>query len=119
MRSNAIWDERGVVAVRIHTIADFNRQTATAGPNPLDLLGVHVEVKGDSKLVRLIERSTSSENWSYSSDFTRVLPKWVYGSIPSAGSHPLSEFFSIYNWTPNGYAQIGSWIESAAATAGR
>ena len=114
----AIWDERGLLAVRVHTIADFNRQTTTAGANPLDLLGVHVEEKGEAKFVRLIEWSSTSANWSYSSDFTKVLPKWAYGRIPSAGSHALSDFFPIYNWHPDGYTQIGAWIESAATKAG-
>jgi MTH538 TIR-like domain (DUF1863) len=115
----AIWDERGVLAVRIHTIADFSGRTAAAGPNPLDLLGVYVMEKEGSQFVYLIERPNSSANWSYSSDFGKVLPKWVYGRIPTAGTHALSEFFTIYNWASDGYKNIGDWIESAATRAGR
>jgi len=114
-----IWDERGVLAVRIHTISHFTTGTTTAGPNPLDLLGVFVESSGQDKFVRLIERASSTAKWSYSSDFTKVLPKWAYGSIPSAGSHALSEFFPIYDWSSGGYNRIGSWIETAASKAGR
>jgi MTH538 TIR-like domain (DUF1863) len=38
-----IWDQRGILAVRIHTISHFTKGTTIAGSNPLDLLGVHVE----------------------------------------------------------------------------
>ena len=114
-----IWDERGILAVRIHTISHFTTGTTTAGPNPLDLLGVHVEVSAQSKSVRLIERVSTTAKWTYSSDFTKVLPKWAYGSTPSAGSHALSEFFPVYDWASDGYKNIGSWIELAATKAGR
>lgn len=114
-----VWDGRGILAVRIHTISHFTKGTTTAGTNPLDLLGVHVEAKTDGKSVRLIERASTTASWSYSSDFTKVLPKWAYGNIPAAGSHTLSEFFSIYDWASEGYKNIGSWIEAAAVKAGR
>jgi hypothetical protein len=114
-----IWDERGILGVRIHTISHFTSGTTIAGPNPLDLLGIHVEVAGTGKSVRLIERTSSTANWVYSSDFTKVLAKWPYGSIPAAGSHALSNFFSIYDWAADGYNKIGTWIESAATQAGR
>jgi hypothetical protein len=114
-----VWDKRGILAVRIHTISHFTKGTTAAGPNPLDLLGIYVQTTSTGKSVRLIERTSSFASWTYSSDFTKVLPTWVYGSIPSAGSYALSEFFPIYDWAPSGYKNIGSWIESAAAKAGR
>ena len=114
-----VWDARGILAVRIHTISHFTKGTTTAGVNPLALLGVHVEATTTGKSVRLIERTSPSASWVYSSDLTKVLPKWVYGDIPSVGSHPLSEFFTVYDWAPDGYKNIGSWIESAATQAGR
>lgn len=115
----AIWDKRGLLAVRIHTINHFSTGQATAGPNPFDLLGVYVEEKDSVKSMYLIERSSTSDKWSYSSDFRKVLPTWAYGSLPTAGSHALSSFFPIYNWDPVGYKNIGTWIEAAATKAGR
>lgn len=115
----AIWDERGLLAVRIHTISHFTTGVSKAGPNPLDLLGIYVEIKEGGKYVYLVERTSTSDKWSYSSDFRKVLPKWAYGNIPSPGTHALSSFFPVYDWQPNGYKNIGSWIESAATKAGR
>lgn len=114
-----IWDQRGLLAVRIHTIRNWEQQTTTAGPNPLDLLGVYVESTATGKSVKLIERQAVGSNWSYASDFTRVLPKWPYGAIPQPGSHALSSLFQIYDWSSNGHANIGTWIEKAAQQAGR
>lgn len=115
----AIWDMRGLLAVRIHTINHFTTGTTTAGPNPFDLLGVYVEENGTSKAMYLIERSSITEGWSYSSDFKKFLPKWAYGDIPAPGSYALSSFFPIYNWDPDGYKNIGTWIEAAATKARR
>lgn len=114
-----IWDERGLLAVRIHTIRNFQQQITTAGANPLDLLGVHVESTSTGKSVKLIERQAVGQNWQYAADFTRSLPKWPYGAIPQIGSHALSSLFSIYDWSTNGHANIGAWIEKAAQQAGR
>ncbi|MGY3558469.1 hypothetical protein ACVWXP_001738 [Bradyrhizobium sp. USDA 4463] len=115
-----LWDERGILAVRIHTINHFTSGPTTAGPNPLDLLGVYVEQNSSGgKSVYLIERDTTTSGWTYSSDFTKVLPKWPYGNIPATGSHALSSIFSIYDWASAGYNNIGNWIEAAAAKAGR
>lgn len=115
----AIWDERGLMAVRVHSINNFDVKPSVAGPNPFDLLGVYVEKQGEGRSVRLIERWGISEQWSYSSDFVDVLPKWVYGRIPGPGSHALSEVFPVYDWASGGYANIGAWIDDAATQAGR
>ena len=114
-----IWDERGLLAVRINGIAGWDRRTAVAGPNPFDLLGISVTENGGAKSVRFIERQTASAQWTFSSDFPKTLPKWRYGSIPAAGSHTLSSLFPIHDWNNNGYSQVGNWIETAAIKAGR
>lgn len=112
----AIWDARGLLAVRIHTIKDFDQKSTMAGLNPFDVLGVYAK----ENRMYLIERSSTSGNWSYSSDFSRVVPKFPYRSnLPATGTHALSEFFSIYSWSADGHKNIGSWIEAAATQAGR
>jgi hypothetical protein len=84
--------------------------------NPFDALGVYVE----ENRMYIIERSSTSDRWSYSSDFSKVIPKFPYQSrLPAAGAHALSEFFTLYNWSPSGHEKIGSWIEAAATQAGR
>jgi hypothetical protein len=111
-----IWDGRGIFGIRIHTIADFNRKTALAGPNPFDLLGVFV----DDKKMYFTERATVSDKWSYTTDFGKqVLPKWAYGALPSNGTHPLSKFFLLNSWSPTAHNDIGDWIEAAAKNANR
>lgn len=113
----AIWDGRGLMAIRIHTIAGLDKKTTTAGTNPLDVLGVHVE----DKKMYLTERQTTGAQWTYSSDFNKqVIPKWPYQScLPAPGTHALSELFSIYDWSSAGHEKIGGWIEAAAVKAGR
>ena len=111
-----VWEAKGLLAIRIHTIKDFDQNTTSSGVNPFDVLGVYVE----EKRMKLIERPSTSENWCYSADFVNVIPKWPYGSaLPAPGSHSLSEFFPIYNWSSDAHKDIGSWIESAASRAGR
>lgn len=111
-----IWDARGLMAVRIHTIADFDKKTSTMGVNPFDVLGIYVS----EKKAYLVERASTSEKWTYSSDFSKDLPKWVYGDkLPTDGVHALSEFFPIYSWSSTAHEKIGGWIESAATQAKR
>jgi hypothetical protein len=111
-----VWEAKGLLAVRIHMIKDFNQNTTASGVNPFDVLGVYVE----DKRMKLIARSSTSEKWYYSSDFVNVIPKWPYGSgLPPAGTHALSKFFPIYNWSSDAHKNIGSWIESAAFKASR
>jgi hypothetical protein len=111
-----IWDERGIFGIRIHTIADLNQKTTTAGPNPFDLLGVYVA----EKKMYFAERASVSDKWTYTTDFGKqMLPKWAYGAIPSNGIYPLSNFFSLRSWSSNAHNEIGGWIETAAKQASR
>jgi hypothetical protein len=115
-----IWDERGLLAMRIHTIKDFSQSTTAAGTNPFDLLGIHVQgASNGGKSVYLIERPTVNDKWSYAGDISKTLPKWAYGSIPAPGSYPLSQFFAIYDWASLGHQNNGTWIEAAAKQANR
>jgi len=113
----ALWEGKGLLAVRIHTIKNFDQKTTIAGVNPFDVLGVYV----DENKMYLIERSATTDKWSYSADFSKVIPKFPYQkSLPASGTpHALSKFFSIYSWSPDGHKNIGSWIETAATQAGR
>jgi hypothetical protein len=113
----ALWDGRGMLGIRIHTIQDLNQKTSLAGTSPFDVLGIYVT---DNK-VYLTERLSISDPWTYTFDFAQqMLPKWPYGNaLPVAGTHALSEFFPLYDWSSTAYSMIGGWIESAALRAGR
>lgn len=111
-----IWDERGIFGIRIHSIADLNQKTSSAGPSPFDLLGVYV----DEKKMYFTERASMSDKWTYTTDFGKqMLPKWRYGAIPSNGTHPLSNFFTLKSWSLTAHNEIGGWIEDAGKKAGR
>ena len=114
----ALFDSRGLLGIRIHTIGGFDKQPSAEGPNPFDLLGVYVK----EKKMYVIERPSSSDGWSYTADFgQKVLPKWPYqGTLPSDGSHDsLSKFFTLRDWSASAHSLIGDWIESAATQARR
>jgi len=113
----ALWDGRGLVGVRIHTIGDWDKQPSKAGVSPFDLLGVYI--KGNQ--MKLIERPSVSDGWSYTVDFgEKILPKWPYQrTLPSEGNHSLSEFFKLHNWSADAHSGIGGWLEAAAVQAGR
>ena len=111
-----VWDGRGLLGVRIHSIANLQRMTAEAGPNPFDLMGVYV----NDKKMYFTERNSVSDKWTYTQDFGKeMLPKWAYGSLPSNGTHSLSNFFPLESWSPTAHANIGDWIEAAAKKAKR
>jgi MTH538 TIR-like domain (DUF1863) len=113
----ALFDGRGLMGIRIHTIGGFNKQPCAAGPNPFDLLGVYV----NEKKMHVVERQSITDRWSYTTDFQqRVLPKWPYQrTLPDDGTHALSKFFTMREWSGSAHSLIGDWIESAAIQAGR
>lgn len=113
----AIWECKGLLAVRIHTIANLSSQTAIAGSNPFDLIGVY-NYQGR---LYLAERQSIYHTWENSADFQNALSSFPYATISSGNSQvtSLSTFLRTHNWADNGYGSIGNWIESAAQQAGR
>jgi hypothetical protein len=112
-----LMDARGIVGVRIHTIADFNRNVARVGPNAFDVLGVYSK----DGAVYVVERSADGTKWQYTTDFGRTaLPNWPYTrELPSEGTWPLSKYFQVHQWANGGHSNIGTWVEAAATQAGR
>lgn len=110
-------DSRGIVGVRVHAIADFNRRVAQAGPNPFDVLGVYSK----DGSVYLVERSADGTKWQYTNDFgQKPLQQWPYTpKLPQEGTSPLSKFFKVHQWADEGHSNIGDWVEAAAKEAGR
>lgn len=113
----AIWDARGLMGIRIHSIEDWQGRRSSVGENPFELIGVFTK---DQKM-RLIQRASENSEWTYTNDFGQdVIPKWPYAAnLPPEGCTPLSQFFAIHNWSSNAHNWIGDWIEVAARQAGR
>lgn len=112
----ALFDGRGLVGVRIHSIADFDGKTVTPGDNPFKLLGVYRK----DNMLQVVERKTVYDKWTYTSDFGKQqLEDWPYTTtLLPTGCTALSEYFSIHNWTSTSHERIEGWIESAAIQAG-
>lgn len=110
-------DARGVVGVRVNTIADFKGNPTSPGSNPFELLGVYR--KGDEMFV--VERPSVNGGWHFSSDFDKTpLTHWPYtDALPPEGTTPLSKFFAVHQWANDGHTNIGTWVETAAKHAGR
>ncbi len=105
----------GILAVDIHDIQDFQRQTTVAGPNPLD----HLAFKIDGDRLRFFEKMGESEWREYTDAPSMPLAAVVY-DLGDKTYHTFSTLFSFYGWNANsGYSNIGAWIESAARQAGR
>jgi len=115
-----VWEGKGLLAVRIHRIKNWEQKQSVAGDSPFHVLGVYVKDNGASKSMYLVERPSTSDRWTYSADFSKVIPKFPYrNTLPAEGTYALSEFFQIYDWASDGYEKIGTWIERAATQAGR
>lgn len=112
----ALCDSRGLMGVRVHSIADFDGKTVAAGDNPFDLLGVYRK----DDVLQVIERKTLNDKWAYTSDFGKQkLETWPYSpNLPPPGSTALSQFFTIHSWTNTPHEKIERWIEAAARQAG-
>lgn len=112
----ALFDARGLMGIRIHLIANFDKETAEPGDNPFDLLGVY---RKDDTL-QVVERKTVNDKWAYTSDFGKLaLATWPYSpKLPPSGCTALSQFFSVHSWTNTPHERIEEWIEAAATQAG-
>jgi hypothetical protein len=103
----------GLLAVRIHSIADLNKRTSTAGSNPFDDLAFSV----DGDRVRFREYMTSG--WKPARDVGSIALNEVAYDLNGYTNHTLSTVFPIYDWEEDdGFDNIGDWIHAAARHAG-
>lgn len=112
----ALCDGRGLMGVRVHSIADFDGKTVAAGDNPFDLLGVYRK----DDVLQVIERESVNAKWAYTSDFGKQqLVTWPYTpNLPPPGNTALSQFFALHSWTNTPHEKIERWIDAAARQAG-
>jgi hypothetical protein len=103
----------GLLAVRIHTIADLNKLKCTEGANPFRALAFTV----DEDRLRFKEYRTSG--WESARDVGDMALNDVAYKLGSKTNHTLATLFPIYDWqADDGYNNLGKWIETAARQAG-
>ena len=105
---------KGMLAIDVHSISNFDGRTSTRGPNPLAMLGI--EIHGN--LCRFKE--TRGDGWGWSTDVAAIPVSQIAYNLRGQTNMTFAQLFSTYDWNAhNGYAQLGSWVEDAAAAAGR
>jgi antiphage defense system Thoeris ThsB-like protein len=104
----------GLFAIRIHTIAGFNKMPAAKGSNPF----ANVAFTVDDDRLRFKEYMTSG--WQSARDVGAMALSDVAYDLGGLTNHTFSSLFPIYEWdTDRGFTNLGSWIEAAAEQAGR
>jgi hypothetical protein len=104
----------GLLAVRIHTIAALNEPPTPSGGNPFDSLAFWVD--GD----RIRFKEYMKTGWEAARDVGSMPLDDVAYELEDRTNHTLANLFPIYDWkADNGRDNLGEWIESAAAAAGR
>jgi Thoeris protein ThsB, TIR-like domain len=104
----------GLLAVRIHTIPDFNKLQSVKGSNPFDNLAFTV----DGDILRFKEYMKSG--WQLARDVGFMQLSDVAYGLHGKTNHTFSTLFPVYDWKgDDGYKNLGVWIEAAARRAGR
>jgi MTH538 TIR-like domain (DUF1863) len=104
----------GLLAVRIHNIPGFNKQTTNSGADPF--ANVAFTVEGEN--LRFKEFMTSG--WQPARDAGSIPLSEVAYDLGGLSNHTFSSLFPIYDWyADEGYNNLGKWIVAAADQAGR
>lgn len=108
-------DGKGMLAIDVHSIKNFEKQTAAAGVDPLSCLGF--EVSGPT--CKFKERRADGQ-WVWATDIVSAPVNSLKHVLRGATNSTLDSLCGTYDWSTNaGYANLGSWVETAAARAGR
>jgi hypothetical protein len=106
----------GILTAYIHGVKNFKGSTAIKGLDPLDYLGVYAS---DNKIY-LAE--LKNNKWVRYEDYTKPIPEsdlW-FDAPKTNGVVRLSKHCLAYDFAAqHGRDNIGGWIETAAAMAGR
>jgi antiphage defense system Thoeris ThsB-like protein len=103
----------GILAARIHGLANLDRKLSAAGSNPLADIAFLV----DGDRLRFKEYMTSG--WQYARDVGSMPLSDVAYDLGSRTNHTFSSMFPIYDYVEqDGYKNIGTWIDDAAGVAG-
>ena len=103
----------GLLAIRIHSIADLGQKTCASGSNPFGDLAFVVENN------RLLFKEYMSTGWQPARDVGSMPLNDVACDLGNRTNHTLSNLFPIYDWDiDEGFEHLGMWIEVAACQAG-
>ena len=106
----------GILTVDIHGVRNRKGMTSSQGPDPLDAMGVYRTDDG----IFLAEWDRG--RWVKYGDYRRAIPsdKLWFAAPSSTAVVQLSTHCFRYDFIANnGRANLGKWIERAAARAGR
>jgi MTH538 TIR-like domain (DUF1863) len=107
-------DGRGIIGISVHSIANFQKQTDSAGTNPLECLGF--EIKNGT----LYFKEYKNNQWVWASDVTSMPASKVVYKLSGYSNIFFNQLFPTYDWfTNDGYNNLGNWVETAAKMAGR
>ncbi len=107
-------DGRGIIGISIHSIANFQKQTDSAGTNPLECLGFEI------KNGMLYFKEYKNNQWVWASDVTSMPASKVVYNLSGYSNMFFNQLFPSYDWLINdGYKNLGNWVETAAKMAGR
>lgn len=103
----------GILAINIASINSFGR-TSIQGDNPLNYLAFCVNDD------RVTWKEKYGSTWSTYAEVPSMALSDVAYDLGGKKNHPFSTLFPVYDWNrDDGYTNLGTWIEKAAAHAGR
>jgi hypothetical protein len=107
-------DGRGIIGISIHSIANLQKQTDSAGTNPLACLGFEI-MNGT-----LYFKECENNQWVWASDVKSMPADKVVYKLNGKTNMTFDQLFPSYDWSINdGYNNLGRWVETAAKMAGR
>lgn len=118
--ARSIIDGRGLLAVHINSIKHHQPpyQPDARGFNPCAAMGVY-KANGSFYLAELNYKN-SQWTWEKYADYVSSIsvPKYMKAPV-NTDVMKLSDYTLEYDWALNGHSNIGGWIDTAAAAAGR
>lgn len=103
----------GLFGIRIHGIPDPHKGVDVTGASPFEVLGYG---RKSGKLCPMIRYETGWKEAPYQSLIDDSAADYLDGQDKPV----LSSIFSVYDWdNHNGYENFSTWVEAAAAQAGK
>jgi hypothetical protein len=125
--ARAVIEERGLLAIHVNGIEPAHGAPEQAGLNPLHVMGLYQHESGHHYLVERHEvvkdvaTGTLGFSWRLYADHSEpVVPPRYVGDIEPGQAAPLSLFTTEHDFlADDGETHIATWIDEAAAQAGR
>jgi hypothetical protein len=125
--ARAVVEERGLLAIHVEDLEPSRVTPERPGLNPLHVMGLYQDENGHHYLVErheVVKDVTTGAlgfEWRLYADHAEpVVPPRYVGEIGMGQAAPLSLFTAEHDFvTDDGAANIGAWIDDAAAQVGR